>query len=33
MAMMKGVTKPKEMAAGSNSIDLDIFAREQKELA
>jgi hypothetical protein len=33
MAMIKGVTKPKELVVGSNTIDLDIFAREQKELA
>jgi hypothetical protein len=33
MAMLRGVSKPKEMAGGTNDIDLDIFAQNQKEIA
>jgi hypothetical protein len=33
MAMLEGVSKPKEMVSITNDIDLDIFAQNQKELA
>ncbi len=33
IAMLVGVSKPKEMVGGTNDIDLDIFSQIQKELA